>query len=143
MSDSRKAIFIVFAGGAIGSFMRIQCALWIYSEFLTSSASSLRVSMAAILLANVLGSLILGALWALREAKQLSVSWWLFAGIGVCGAFTTFSGLALDIFIGLHYGLWQLTGMYLLATLLLSISAAVCGYWLGRQKIWRRNAGLK
>lgn len=75
-----------------------------------------------ILFINVLGSFVLGLLYAYAEHKQLPVQFVLFLGVGVCGGFTSFSTFAVQTVKFLSTNLLQ-AFFYVAASLLLSLSA--------------------
>ena len=72
-------------GGAIGSILR-----YIISQALQGSTGLFPIGTMAV---NVIGSIILGALFAMQETsgEVFKQSMWLFLTVGICGGFTTFS----------------------------------------------------
>jgi len=83
-----RTIFIVGTGGFIGSVMRY--LVQFYIEKGMSSSFPLGT-----LLANILGSFIIGVVFALAEKGDLmSSEWRIFLTVGICGGFTTFSAFA-------------------------------------------------
>ena len=82
----------------------------------------------ATLAINVTGSLALGLVLA-WSAKESSAPLWVrpFAGIGFCGAFTTFSTLTCELLLLESAGAWVLAAAYLSASLVLGIGAAALG----------------
>ena len=82
-----RSPLIVFVGGGIGSCLRGALLGW-----LSGWGGSLP---APVLLANLLGSFVLGVVFVLAdEAKLLGVEARLFLAVGVLGGFTTFSTFA-------------------------------------------------
>jgi CrcB protein len=77
------AFVLVAAGGALGATVRYLLVLRLSGRFPWS-----------ILVANLAGSFVLGLL-----LMSASPGWLLFAGVGFCGALTTFSTFALDTFV--------------------------------------------
>ena len=83
-----RTIFIVGTGGFIGSVMRYMVQFYIEKGM--SSSFPLGT-----LLANILGSFIIGVVFALAEKGDLmSSEWRIFLTVGICGGFTTFSAFA-------------------------------------------------
>lgn len=83
-----RTIFIVGTGGFIGSVMRY--LVQFYIEKGMSSSFPLGT-----LIANILGSFIIGVVFALAEKGDLmSSEWRIFLTVGICGGFTTFSAFA-------------------------------------------------
>jgi len=87
-----KTIFIVGAGGFIGSVMRY--LVQFYVEKGMSSTFPLGT-----LIANIAGSFIIGMVFALADkGNLLSSEWRIFLTVGICGGFTTFSAFAYNNF---------------------------------------------
>lgn len=111
----------VFVGGGIGSCLRAALLEW-----LAGWGGALP---APVLLANLLGSFLLGVVFVLAdEAKLLGVEVRLFLAVGVLGGFTTFSTFAwgADVLLA-GYGGRLVAVAYLLASLL----GGVLSVWLG------------
>jgi len=76
-------LLLVAIGGGFGAIIRSMVSnQW--------NTGSLRIPMGT-WIANVSGSLLLALLIAFRMSDFISEGLWLFAGVGFCGAFTTFS----------------------------------------------------
>ena len=84
-------ISLVFIGGGIGSALRYGVGKWLISKIDWSP-------IWATFSVNVVGSLLLGFLFAWVEKNQLTSlnPLWLLLGVGFCGGFTTFSTFALE-----------------------------------------------
>jgi len=83
-----KAIFIVGAGGFLGSVARYLTQI-LAERILHSSFPW------GTLVANVAGCFIIGLVYALSEkGNLLTPEWRLFMTVGFCGGFTTFSAFA-------------------------------------------------
>lgn len=118
----------VLVGGLLGSLLRIQLALVIYAQF-HGHQSALLTSMLASLAVNLLGAFLIGVLGALYQQQRVSERLWQFAGVGLFGAFTTFSAFALDALVSLKLQLYGLLTIYVGGSLLLSVVAAGIGYY--------------
>ncbi|MCL5050952.1 MAG: CrcB family protein [Firmicutes bacterium] len=129
MSPVSRDILWVFSGGFIGCLLRIVVEIQVYDQILTRH-NALTVSMLATLIVNMLGALLLGALYALHQRERISLRVWQFAGIGLCGAFTTFSAVMLESFISLRLQLFDLLVIYALGSLVVCTLTAALGYWL-------------
>ncbi len=83
------------------------------------------------LLANVLGTALLGAAAALSDSGHLSAAGLFIVGAGVAGGLTTFSTLAVDAVV-----LWRASRsratMYLATTGVAGALAGIAGWWLAR-----------
>lgn len=80
------------------------------------------------LVANVLGTALLGAAGSLADSDHLSASAAIIVGGGIAGGLTTFSTLAVDSIV-----LWRMSRTravkYLVATGLAGVAAGAVGWW--------------
>jgi CrcB protein len=87
------------------------------------------------LLVNILGSFVLGWLYALFSSGVLAVSpWRALIAIGLIGAFTTFSTFSLDTVLLLEQGDWLKAIANVLLNVLLCLTLAWLGLKLGSMK---------
>ena len=96
---------------------------------------------AGTLLVNVTGSFLLGAIirYAL-ETPSLTPEVRAFLTIGVCGGYTTFSTFSYETMALLKDGEWARAGVYITASVILSLIATFTGFALARQVIvWREQ----
>ncbi|WP_346857581.1 fluoride efflux transporter CrcB [uncultured Draconibacterium sp.] len=83
-----RTIFIVGAGGFIGSVMRYLVQIFVEKGMSTTFPWGTFI-------ANMAGSFIIGIVFALaQKGNLLSSEWRMFLAVGVCGGFTTFSSFA-------------------------------------------------
>ena len=117
----------VAAGGAIGATARYTVYLlttrWLGSDF-----------PYATLIVNVLGSFVMGALieymalvWSASQHARV------FLAVGVSGGFTTFSSFSLDVVTLYERGKFELAGLYICASVALSVG----GLFLGLRTVRR------
>lgn len=78
---------------------------------------------------NLAGSFALGCI-AMGLGNQRNHPWMLFLGVGMCGGFTTFSTLSMEIADFIHAKRWGLATAYGLGSLLCGWLAFVCGAWI-------------
>ncbi len=117
---------LIFLGGGLGSVLRYWTVL-----------AAQRVWPAAIfpygvLMANLLGSFILGFLFAVPAMRSRDASLWLFAATGVLGGYTTFSTLANDswqLLLNNHPGIALLNAA---GSIIAGIAAAAFGWQVAR-----------
>ncbi|MDZ7904120.1 MAG: fluoride efflux transporter CrcB [Rheinheimera sp.] len=80
------------------------------------------------LLVNILGSFAIGLLYGLLITEQLAPNpWRIFIGIGILGAFTTFSTFSMDTVLLLQQGSWFKAGANIVLNLVLCLTLT----WLG------------
>lgn len=128
MTWIRSDIARVFAGGFIGSALRIWLGVSLFA-YLAQTHNELAISMLASLSVNVIGAFLLGALWALFQAQRIRASQWQFFGIGILGAFTSFSALTLDALVSIKLQLYGVFAMYIIGTLVTCVIAAWIGFY--------------
>jgi len=96
---------------------------------------------AGTLLVNVSGSLLLGAIlrYAL-ETPTLSPEVRAFLTIGFCGGYTTFSTFSYETVALLRDGEWTRAGLYVAASVLLSLAGTFIGFAFAREVIaWQER----
>jgi fluoride exporter len=96
---------------------------------------------AGTLVVNVTGSFLLGAIirYAL-ETPSLTPEVRAFLTIGFCGGYTTFSTFSYETMALLKDGEWARAGVYITASVILSLIATFTGFALARQVIvWREH----
>ena len=94
---------------------------------------------AGTLLVNVSGSFLLGAIirYAL-ETPSLTPEIRAFMTIGICGGYTTFSTFSYEAVALLEDGEWGRAGIYITASVILSLMGTFLGFALASQVIvWR------
>ena len=113
-------LLIIAAGGALGAVMRFMVSNAVYSV-------AGRDFPYGTLAVNVLGSLLMGALYVLLvERLTDAVEWRAFLLIGVLGAFTTFSTFSMETVALLEGG----EPVRALLNILLSVMVCVLATWV-------------
>jgi CrcB protein len=119
-------IVAVAVGGAIGSVGRYLVAIGAGRAFGTNFPWG-------ILIINVTGSFLIGGLAGLFALKwHLPQAVRIFLTVGICGGYTTFSTFSLDVFYLMERGELVAAGIYLVASVALSVSALVAAMQLVR-----------
>jgi fluoride exporter len=96
---------------------------------------------AGTLLVNISGSFLLGAIvrYAL-ETPSLTPEIRAFLTIGFCGGYTTFSTFSYEAMALLKDGEWGRAGVYITASVILSLMGTFLGFALARQVIvWQEH----
>ena len=113
----------VAAGGALGAVGRAGMA---------AALPSIGAFPLQTFAANVLGSFVIGLVWAGVSRPDVSVVWGAFIVTGVLGGFTTFSTFSLETLQLLEQGEWRTGTLYLLLSLLACVGGAAAGVMLFR-----------
>jgi CrcB protein len=79
---------------------------------------------------NLLGSFLIGFLWAFFGKHFVSPGFRMFIFIGILGSFTTFSTFAFDVFSLAQEGAYRSVIFYIVTTNVLGIGLAFAGYYL-------------
>ena len=115
-------------GGAIGACLRFALSEWMLHLFG-------RAFPFGTLLVNILGSFVIGLLYGLLITEQIAPNpWRIFIGIGVLGAFTTFSTFSMDTVLLLQQGDWLKAIANVVLNLVLCLTLAWLGLKLGSMK---------
>lgn len=117
----------VAVGGSIGAVLRYLLSLLMLQLF--GSAFPF-----ATLLVNVLGSFLMGMLYALGQVTQLSPELKVLLGVGLLGALTTFSTFSNETLLLLQQGMI----VKAILNVILSISICLFVVYLGQQIVFSR-----
>lgn len=112
-------VMLVAVGGALGASVRYILSAWWQAHFPW-----------AILVANLVGSFVLGCLLVGAGSHMLA-----FVGVGFCGALTTFSTFALDTWVLRREGRSVAAGANVALSLVGSLAALALGLLLTRSVI--------
>ncbi len=114
-----KGFLLVGLGGSIGAMLRyLIMSIWKTETFPFNT-----------LIINVIGSLLIGIVFALSEKTDLiSNNIKLFLATGICGGFTTFSTFSAENFQLLKSGEYVTAAGYIFASVSLCIVATFIGF---------------
>jgi CrcB protein len=119
-----KSLFLVFAGGGIGSILRYLLGKWINSLLQHPFP-------VATLVINVLACLLLGFVVGLADHRQMiSPATRLFWTVGVCGGFSTFSTFSNETLYLIQNGFTLSLLFYVSLSLLVCVAATFGGLYL-------------
>lgn len=115
-----KTLFFVGLGGAVGAILR----------YAISSIPYKGVFPLITLIINVCGAFVIGCIAGFAEGKGMSANMILFAKVGVCGGFTTFSTFSLEAYKLIEGKLYGHAITYIALSAVLSILATALGMLL-------------
>ncbi len=118
-----RDLLLLFIGGGLGSVARYGV-----SRLLLLLKLSLEMLPIATLTVNVVGSALIGVLMGVA-LRQHSESLFLFAVIGFCGGFTTFSTFSLELLTLFRSGEVGVALLYTLLSLVGCVAACAGGYY--------------
>jgi CrcB protein len=118
-------VFAVALGGALGSVLRYWSNQWVY-------LIAGRGFPWGTLFVNVLGSLLIGLLFAFFAGRPAPPIWRAFLLIGVLGGFTTFSTFSIETALLLERGETGRALANALGSVIACVGAAYSGYVLAR-----------
>lgn len=106
-----RTIILVGSGGFIGSVMRYLVQYYMEKSMMSTFPWGTMI-------ANIAGSFIMGAIFALADkGNLLNAEWRMFLTVGICGGFTTFSAFSYNNFTMLEEQLY--------GSLLLNIAGSI------------------
>jgi len=113
----------VALGGAIGASARYGIGLWLINLS--------KLFPFATLIVNIAGSFLLALLFATQHTQSApNQQLWLFLGVGVIGAFTTFSTFSLELVVLMQQGEWFKAAMYAFLNVIGCLMAVLLALWL-------------
>ena len=122
-----KLILLVGAGGFIGSVGR-------YLVQLLFCKNTLSVFPYNTVIVNILGSLLIGIIYALSEKQNIMTpEWRIFLATGICGGFTTFSAFSYENISLLRDGQLMQALLYSSLSIIFGLLATYIGIILVKQ----------
>jgi CrcB protein len=121
-----QAYLIVFVGAGIGGAFRHGVNVWSARFF------GLHFPLGTFTV-NIVGSLVMGLIAGYFMTQGGSSQHWrLFLATGILGGFTTFSSFSFDVALLYERGEFTMTAVYVLASVLVSVTALFGGLWAMR-----------
>lgn len=116
----------VALGGALGAVARYQLSLWVHARWPSAFPTGT-------LVVNLIGCLLIGVLAGTLDSRmELSPAVRLFLGVGILGAFTTFSTFELETLLAIERGHAGVALSYVAASVIVGLAAVWLGLRIGR-----------
>ena len=125
---------LIMGGGALGALLRFILDRTLLSVQLDSAAKGKRVPAfsTGILFANLFGSFLLGLFTVALSVGVMSDNGYAIWGVGLCGAFTTFSTFSSDVVRMLKSGDYTAAGLCVALNFAVCVCCILLGTALGR-----------
>ncbi|MCL1144152.1 fluoride efflux transporter CrcB [Shewanella gaetbuli] len=120
-------ILFVALGGSIGAVLRYLISIFMIQVFGSSFPFGT-------LMVNILGSFLMGVVYALGQLSHISPELKSMIGVGLLGALTTFSTFSNETLLLMQEGLWFKS----ILNVLLNVSVCLFMVYLGQQLIFSR-----
>jgi CrcB protein len=124
MGGYEMTMLAVFVGAGLGGLTRYGISEWIHH-------SAGPAFPWGTLVINVSGSLLLTFVYAVLEGTAAAPEWRAFLGVGLLGGYTTFSTFSYETVRLIQDGDWSRAGLYVGASVVASLGAAIIGFNLG------------
>ncbi|MCH1931150.1 fluoride efflux transporter CrcB [Shewanella acanthi] len=120
-------LLLVALGGSIGAVFRYLISIFMIQVFGSSFPFGT-------LLVNVLGSFLMGVIYALGQMSHISPELKALIGVGLLGALTTFSTFSNETLLLMQQGLW----LKAVLNVVLNLSLCLFMVYLGQQLVFSR-----
>ena len=120
-------LLLVALGGSIGAVFRYLISIFMIQVFGSSFPFGT-------LLVNVLGSFLMGVIYALGQMSHISPELKALIGVGLLGALTTFSTFSNETLLLMQQGLW----LKAILNVVLNLSLCLFMVYLGQQLVFSR-----
>ena len=120
LGDAMLAL-VIFIGAGLGGVARYTVGGWV------QDAAGPDFPWGT-LVVNVTGSVLLAFSYAYLEGTGAPALWRAFIGIGLLGGYTTFSTFGYETIRLLQDGQWTRAGVYILASVIMSLLGIVLGF---------------
>lgn len=118
-------IWFIGLGGSLGAAIR-----FILGKMINNRAHRVSFFPLGTWVINSTGSFLLGVLANLHLSNQISDGIWLFAGVGFCGAYTTFSTFGYETIMLVQDNKIKIAILYVTTSVILGAFSAAIGFMI-------------
>lgn len=118
-----KVLLLIGAGSFIGGISRFLLTQLVHAKVMsTFPLGTMSV--------NIVGSFLIGILYALIDRGNVNAEWKMFLITGILGGFTTFSAFSAETFAMMKQGQLFNASAYVVATVVVAVFATMSGFLL-------------
>ena len=118
-------IWMIGIGGSLGAAAR-----YLLGNLIRKGTQKIDPFPIGTWIINITGSFILGVLAQFHLTNQISDWLWYFAGVGFCGAYTTFSTFGNETITLIQENKLKLAAIYVVTSIIFGIISAMIGFYI-------------
>ena len=118
-------IWMIGIGGSLGAAAR-----YLLGNLIRKGTQKIDPFPIGTWIINITGSFILGVLAQLHLTNQISDWLWYFAGVGFCGAYTTFSTFGNETITLIQTNKLKLAAIYVVTSIIFGVISAMIGFYI-------------
>ena len=118
-------IWMIGIGGSLGAAAR-----YLLGNLIRKGTQKIDPFPIGTWIINITGSFILGVLAQFHLTNQISDWLWYFAGVGFCGAYTTFSTFGNETITLIQANKLKLAAIYVVTSIIFGVISAMIGFYI-------------
>ena len=118
-------IWMIGIGGSLGAAAR-----YLLGNLISKGTQKIDPFPIGTWIINITGSFILGVLAQFHLTNQISDWLWYFAGVGFCGAYTTFSTFGNETITLIQTNKLKLAAIYVVTSIIFGVISAMIGFYI-------------
>ena len=118
-------IWMIGIGGSLGAAAR-----YLLGNLIRKGTQKIDPFPIGTWIINITGSFILGVLAQFHLTNQISDWLWYFAGVGFCGAYTTFSTFGNETITLIQTNKLKLAAIYVVTSIIFGVISAMIGFYI-------------
>ena len=118
-------IWMIGIGGSLGAAAR-----YLLGNLIRKGTQKIDPFPIGTWIINITGSFLLGVLTRFHLTNQISDWLWFFAGVGFCGAYTTFSTFGNETITLIQTNKLKLAAIYVVTSIIFGVISAMIGFYI-------------